>query len=56
MRSEFWWGNLVEKGHLEDQERDVSIELLFREIDCEDWRWTELACDLFHWEVELSEC
>jgi hypothetical protein len=44
MHSEFWWGKLLENGHLEDQEENNNrIDVV--EICCEHARWIELAQD-----------
>jgi hypothetical protein len=42
--TKFWWGNLLKNGHLQDSRRwESNIKMDFREVDCKDGRWMELA-------------
>jgi len=49
----FWWGNLIERAHLEDQslDRRIILKWIFRNYDVEAWTgssWLRVGTDNGH--------
>jgi hypothetical protein len=54
--TEFWWGNLTERGHFEDPglDRRIILRWIFRKWDVVGMDWNELAQDRERWRALLN--
>jgi hypothetical protein len=48
INAEFWWGNLLDRCHLEDQEINGKVILRYI-LGCEAERWMLVANNCVHW-------
>jgi hypothetical protein len=53
--SEFWWGNILDKIDLEDQDGDrrMTLTMYLTEIVCENPKWIKLIQDREQWYILL---
>jgi hypothetical protein len=56
MDTRFWWGNLLQRGHLEDLSVDgtIILKFIFREVGRGGMNWIELAQDRDRWRTFVN--